>query len=52
MAGGALLALADLAARTVAAPIELPLGVVTALAGGPIFLWLILRARHAHGGWA
>ena len=35
LAGGALLALADLVARTVAAPVELPLGVVTALVGRP-----------------
>jgi iron complex transport system permease protein len=52
LAGGAVVALADLVARTVAAPVELPLGVVTALAGGPLFLWLVLRTRHAHGGWA
>jgi iron complex transport system permease protein len=52
LAGGALLALADLVARTVAAPVELPLGVVTALVGGPLFLWLVLRTRRTHGGWA
>ena len=49
--GGALLVLADLIARTAAAPVELPLGVVTALLGGPFFLWLIWRTRRAHGGW-
>ena len=52
LAGGAVVALADLVARTVAAPVELPLGVVTALAGGPLFLWLVLRTRRSHGGWA
>ena len=52
LAGGAVVALADLVARTVAAPVELPLGVVTALAGGPLFLWLVLRTRQTHGGWA
>ena len=52
LAGGALLSLADLVARTVAAPVELPLGVVTALVGGPLFLWLVLRTRRTHGGWA
>jgi iron complex transport system permease protein len=52
LAGGALLALADLVARTVVAPVELPLGVVTALVGGPLFLWLVLRTRRTHGGWA
>ncbi|HJQ56627.1 MAG TPA: iron ABC transporter permease [Vineibacter sp.] len=41
--GGALLTAADLAARLVVAPAELPIGVVTALAGGPFFLWLLVR---------
>jgi iron complex transport system permease protein len=39
------LLLADLAARTVVAPAELPIGIVTALAGAPFFLWLLLRER-------
>ncbi len=42
--GGAFLVLADLAARTVAAPAELNLGVVTALLGVPFFLYLLRRA--------
>lgn len=42
--GGALaLVLADLAARTVAAPQDIPVGVLTALTGGPFFLWLMRR---------
>lgn len=42
--GGALaLILADLAARTVAAPQDIPVGVLTALTGGPFFLWLMRR---------
>lgn len=46
--GGALLVLADIAARLVAAPAELPIGIVTALVGAPVFLWLLLgRARLA-----
>jgi heme transport system permease protein len=49
--GAALLVLADLVARTATAPVELPLGVVTALIGGPFFLWLIWRTRREHGGW-
>ncbi len=49
--GAALLVLADLVARTATAPVELPLGVVTSLIGGPFFLWLIWRTRRAHGGW-
>ncbi|MFE3230451.1 iron chelate uptake ABC transporter family permease subunit, partial [Nocardia sp. NPDC059228] len=34
---------ADLAARTVAAPQDIPVGVLTALVGGPFFLWLMRR---------
>jgi iron complex transport system permease protein len=34
---------ADLAARTVIAPAQLPVGVVTALIGVPMFLWMLLR---------
>ncbi|WP_328728613.1 FecCD family ABC transporter permease [Falsiroseomonas algicola] len=45
--GAALLVLADLAARSLAAPAELPVGVVTALIGAPFFLWLL---RRSHGG--
>jgi iron complex transport system permease protein len=41
--GGALLSTADLAARTLAAPAELPIGVVTSLIGAPFFLWLMRR---------
>jgi iron complex transport system permease protein len=41
--GGAFLALCDAAARTVLAPVELPVGVITAFLGGPFFLWLLLR---------
>ena len=42
--GGAFLISCDLVARTVFAPVELPVGVVTALVGGPFFLWLLLRS--------
>ena len=38
--GSSFLVLADALARTIAAPTELPVGVITALAGGPFFLWL------------
>ncbi|HXU44779.1 MAG TPA: iron ABC transporter permease [Thermoanaerobaculia bacterium] len=48
LGGGAFLALADLAARTVMAPADLPVGVLTALLGGPVFLLLlVLRRRRA-----
>ena len=42
LAGGVFLTLCDLAARRVMAPAELPVGVLTALLGGPFFLWLLL----------
>ncbi|AFH39193.1 FecCD family ABC transporter permease [Thermus thermophilus] len=45
LGGGALLALADLLARTLARPAELPVGVVTTLLGGPFFLYLMWRRR-------
>lgn len=41
--GAAFLILCDLVARTIAAPVELPVGIVTAMIGGPFFLWLLLR---------
>nr|WP_052423200.1 iron ABC transporter permease [Nonomuraea candida] len=41
--GAAFLIAADLAARTVIAPEEVPIGVLTALVGGPFFLWLMRR---------
>jgi iron complex transport system permease protein len=44
--GGALfLLVADTASRTIIAPAELPLGVVTSAAGAPLFLFLLLRSR-------
>jgi len=45
LAGGILLVLADLVARTALPPVELPVGVVTSLLGGPFFLFLLRRAR-------
>lgn len=50
--GAALLVAADLAARTIAAPSEIPLGVLTSLLGSPVFLWQLRRARASQGGWA
>lgn len=43
--GAAFLVVCDAIARTVVAPVELPVGVITAMLGGPFFLWLLLRAR-------
>jgi len=48
VAGGVFLAVCDAVARTVLAPIEIPVGVITALIGGPFFL-VILRARRKQG---
>ena len=46
VAGGAFLIFADVVARTVQAPSEIPLGVVTAMVGAPFFLY-VLRSRRA-----
>jgi len=43
VSGGLLLMLADTASRTVIAPAELPVGVLTAIIGVPVFLYLLLR---------
>jgi iron complex transport system permease protein len=48
LGGGLFLVLCDTLARTLLAPVELPVGVVTALCGGPFFLYL-LRARRPQG---
>ncbi|MGI5454267.1 FecCD family ABC transporter permease [Streptomyces sp. CA-249302] len=50
--GALVLLAADLTARTIAAPAELPLGVLTALLGSPFFFWLLRRTRRRQGGWA
>jgi iron complex transport system permease protein len=43
LAGGLFVMSADLLARTVAAPAQLPVGVITALFGVPVFLWMLAR---------
>ncbi len=50
--GAVVLMLADLFARLVAAPMELPIGVVMGIVGGPFFAWLLIRTRRESGGWA
>lgn len=47
--GACLLVIADLAARSLVAPAELPVGILTALLGAPFFLWLMLRQRRGEG---
>ncbi|WP_421378650.1 FecCD family ABC transporter permease [Bacillus salacetis] len=45
MAGGGFLVLADLISRTIIAPTELPIGVITALIGAPIFAYILMKKR-------
>ncbi|WP_460928340.1 FecCD family ABC transporter permease [Shinella zoogloeoides] len=47
--GGVLMLGADMLARTIVAPAELPIGIITALAGAPFFLWVLLRDRTRNG---
>ena len=47
LAGGALVCLADLASRTLAAPRQLPVGAVMALIGAPVFIALLRRSAPA-----
>ncbi len=49
MLGGALLVLADLVSRSIVAPAELPIGIITALIGAPVFLWMLLHNLHLRG---
>ena len=50
LGGATVLLLADVLARVVMAPQELPVGIVTALAGAPFFLWVLRRAKN-QGFW-
>lgn len=50
LAGALFLSLADLLSRTVAAPTEIPLGILTAMVGAPFFLWLMRRKRALQAG--
>jgi len=50
LGGGAALLLSDIAARVVLSPQEIPVGIVTALAGAPFFLWVLRRAKN-QGYW-
>lgn len=51
LAGAALLILADLVARTALSPAEIPVGILTALIGGPFFLALLMRLRGRLESW-
>ncbi|MDT0343600.1 FecCD family ABC transporter permease [Streptomyces litchfieldiae] len=50
LGGAVFLMVCDLLARTVAAPTEIPLGIVTAVVGAPFFLWLIRRGHAGRAG--
>jgi iron complex transport system permease protein len=52
LGGAVLLTGADLVARTAVPYADLPIGMLTALVGGPFFFWLIRRTRRSAGGWA
>jgi iron complex transport system permease protein len=41
--GGAFLVLCDTIARTIIAPVDIPVGIITAILGGPFFLWLLFK---------
>jgi iron complex transport system permease protein len=45
ISGGVFVVVADLAARSMLEPVEIPVGLITAAVGGPVFLWLITRRR-------
>lgn len=45
LGGASLLVLADLLSRTMVQPVELPIGIITSLAGGPFFLYLLFREK-------
>ena len=48
LAGASFLMLADLLARTVLSPAEIPVGVLTALIGAPFFIYLLRRTRREY----
>ncbi len=52
LGGAVLLTGADLVARTAVPYADLPIGMLTALVGGPFFFWLLRRTRRTAGGWA
>ena len=52
LAGALVLLVADLGSRSLIDNADLPLGMLTALVGGPFFFWLLRRTRAQQGGWA
>ncbi|WP_404822064.1 FecCD family ABC transporter permease, partial [Oerskovia rustica] len=52
LGGAVVLLLADLVSRSLVDNVELPLGMITSLVGGPFFFYLLRRTRSRQGGWA
>ncbi len=48
LGGGLMLVCADMLARSIAAPADMPIGIITGLIGGPFFVWLLLRQGASH----
>src|SRR5690606_30780080 len=48
--GASVLLVADMVSRTIIAPAELPIGIITAMIGGPFFLWVLLSNRRMLDG--
>jgi iron complex transport system permease protein len=46
LGGAIVLTAADALSRTIVAPAELPIGIVTALIGTPVFIWMLIRQRN------
>ncbi len=47
--GGVFLVICDILSRTLIAPAEIPVGVITALLGGPFFIWLLITGKSEQG---
>jgi iron complex transport system permease protein len=45
--GASFLIICDTVARTIIAPTEIPVGIITAMLGGPFFVWLLKRKKQA-----
>ncbi|MEP3349148.1 MAG: iron ABC transporter permease [Marinomonas sp.] len=48
LAGGLIMVVADLVGRTILSPIELPVGIVTSIVGGPYLIWILVRQGSKH----
>jgi iron complex transport system permease protein len=48
LAGALIMVIADLVGRTILSPIELPVGIVTSVVGGPYLIWILVRQRSKH----